>query len=99
VVIWNCLDVFDESPIESYNIEKHWQPVLATIAHVPIPSGIVQVLYQYYHGTLLSECNYFWLFETALMHFEGSASESLYWRWTRHMSLLVETLGHVVLLQ
>jgi hypothetical protein len=74
VVIWNCLDVFDESPIEYYNFEKHWQPVLATIAHVPIPSSMVQVLYQYYHGTLLSECNSFWLFGTALMHMIGSAS-------------------------
>jgi hypothetical protein len=74
VVIWNRLDVLDESLIEYNNFEKHWQPVLATIAHVPIPSGIVQVLYQYYHGTLFSECNYFWLFGTALMHLLGSRS-------------------------
>ncbi len=88
VVIWNRPDVSDESLIEYFTFEKHWQPVLATNAHVPIPSSIVQVLYQWFHSTLLSECNSFWFFETALMHLIASASQSLYWRWTRHMSLL-----------
>jgi hypothetical protein len=46
VVIWNRLDVFDESLIEYYIFEKHWQPLIATIARVAIPSGIVQLLYQ-----------------------------------------------------
>ena len=90
VVIWNRLDVFDESTIEYYTFEKQWQPVFATNAHVPIPPSIVHLLYQWYHDTLLSEWNFFWLYGTALMHLKGSASLSLCWRWTRYMSLLVQ---------
>jgi hypothetical protein len=46
VVIWNRLDAIENIHIEYYTIEKHWHPVLETIAHFPIPSGNVQLLYQ-----------------------------------------------------
>jgi hypothetical protein len=46
VVIWNCPDAIENIHIEYFTFEKHWHPVLATNAHVPIPSGIVQLLYQ-----------------------------------------------------
>ena len=98
VVIWNRLDVFGESLIEYYTFEKDWHPVLATNARVAISSSIVQLLYQWYHSTLLSECNNFWFLGTALMHLKGSASQSLCWRCTRYMSLLVEISAHVVVL-
>jgi hypothetical protein len=46
VVVWNRLDAIENIHTENSTLEKHWQPVLATNAHVAIPSGIVQRLYQ-----------------------------------------------------